>query len=79
MVRDDVNAYASQLPAYFRVDLRLAIRLNKLKRASVLGIDIQNATNQKNVFNENFDVVKREVVYFYQSGLIPVISWRMDF
>jgi hypothetical protein len=79
MVRDDVNAYASQLPAYFRVDLRLAIRLNKLKRASVLGIDIQNATNQKNVYNENYDVVKKEVVYFYQSGLIPVISWKMDF
>ena len=79
MLRDDVNAYASQLPAYFRVDLRLAIRLNKLKRASVLGIDIQNATNQKNVYNENYDVVKKEVVYFYQSGLIPVISWKMDF
>jgi hypothetical protein len=79
MVRDEKNAYTSQLPDYFRVDLRIAVRLNKFKRASVLGIDIQNATNQKNVFNENYDVVKKQVVYFYQSGLIPVISWKMDF
>jgi hypothetical protein len=78
-VRDESRPFSVQTPDYFRTDIRIAVRINKKGRASVLGIDVQNVTARKNVFNVNYDVVRQQVVPFNQAGLIPVISWKMEF
>ncbi|MFT4600134.1 MAG: hypothetical protein ACI857_000304, partial [Arenicella sp.] len=40
--------YTEQLPPYFRLDMRLAIRKDKRKVSSILSLDIQNLTGRKN-------------------------------
>jgi hypothetical protein len=78
-IRDETRPFSEQTPDYFRLDIRLAVRINKKGRASILGLDVQNLTARKNVFNVNYDVVRQQVVPFNQAGMIPVISWKMEF
>jgi len=78
-IRDESRPFSIQTPDYFRADIRVAVRINKKGRASILGLDVQNVTARKNVFNVNYDVVRQQVVPFNQAGLIPVISWKMEF
>lgn len=72
--------YADQAPAYFRLDGRISYRTNKRKRASVLSLDIQNVTGRKNVTSmqylpSEFTLVPKKD----GTGLIPVISYQLDF
>ena len=42
-------------------------------------LDIQNATNAQNGFYDYFDTRKGEVVTEYQLGIIPNLSYRIEF
>jgi hypothetical protein len=44
-----------------------------------LSLDIQNVTNRQNVFNRSYDRVKGEVVSNYQTGMIPVLNYKIEF
>lgn len=63
---------------YFKTDLRLYLKRNKAKYNTTLALDIQNATNQQNVAFNYYDVVQDEVVTKYQLGLIPILTWRIE-
>jgi hypothetical protein len=76
--RDEL-AYSLKLPAYFRTDLRLSMKLNRTKTTSVISLDFQNLTNRKNVFATYYDSVKGEIRNSYQTGLIPVLAYRLEF
>lgn len=74
-----VNPYSLQMPDYWRVDLRFAYKINRAKFASIIALDIQNATAHKNVWKQDYDVDKQQITYIYQSSIVPVISYRIDF
>ncbi len=73
------EAFEDQNPAYFRTDLRASLKWNRPKSTSTLALDIQNVTNRKNIFGSYFEPMKGEIVTAYQSPLIPVISYRIEF
>ena len=73
------EAFEDQNPAYFRTDLRASLKWNRPKSTSTLALDIQNTTNRKNIFGSYFEPMKGEIVTAYQSPLIPVISYRIEF
>lgn len=73
------RAYTEQNPAYFRTDLRLSMKWNRAHLTSTLSLDIQNLTNRQNVYGEWFDSEKGEVVTSYQTGLLPILNYKVEF
>ncbi len=73
------NAFSKQNPAYFRIDGSICIKRNKPKHTSIYSLDIQNATNRKNVFGQSFDPRKQKLVTNYQMTIIPVLSYKVEF
>lgn len=66
-------------PYYFRADLQLSLRKNKRGRTSEWRLDIQNLTSRENVIFEYFNFNTRRVVEEAQFGLIPILSYRVEF
>ncbi|MBK7110838.1 MAG: hypothetical protein IPH60_00080 [Flavobacteriales bacterium] len=49
------------------------------RRTGMWSVDLMNATNAKNVAYRYFDHRKGEEVAKYQLGLIPNLSYRIEF
>jgi hypothetical protein len=77
-VYDESRAFALQHPAYFRTDLRISWQWNRTKRTNTLSLDVQNVTNRQNIFGEYFDHKNGEVKTIYQTGIIPVINYKVE-
>ncbi|WP_439487540.1 carboxypeptidase regulatory-like domain-containing protein [Algoriphagus sp.] len=71
--------FSEKNPSYFRTDLRFSLSKNKPKSTRILSLDIQNATNRKNVFGEYFEPLSNEIKTSYQAPLIPILSYRVEF
>lgn len=71
-------AFTEGVGEYFRIDLRVAYRKNLKKSAYTLSLDLQNATNRENVRDQIYDPGFNKLINRYQSGLIPVISFQID-
>ncbi len=78
-VFDEYNAYSLKNPDYLRADLRISMKWNRRNLTSTLSLDIQNLTNRKNVYNEYYDEDENKVLYNYQTGLIPVLNYKIEF
>ncbi len=76
---DESKTYDKRMPDYFRLDLRLSLKRNYEKLTTTLALDIQNTTNRKNVGGQYFDDKTGDVKYWYQTSLIPIISYRLEF
>ncbi|MGB3465388.1 MAG: TonB-dependent receptor [Cyclobacteriaceae bacterium] len=72
-------SYATRNPNYFRLDLRFAWRVEKENYTRTLSFDLQNATNYENFFFERYDSVAGEVVSSNQLGIIPLLTYRVEF
>lgn len=72
-------SYSEKLDDYFRIDLRLYKKWNKVGRNSMLSLDIQNLTNRKNAQYHYYDSVQDKVQLKQQLGLIPILTWRGEF
>ena len=75
----DNQAFAQKLPDYFKVDVRLSLRKDTPRYSSVWSLDLQNATNRRNVAYQYYDTVQGAVITKYQLGLIPVLTYRIEF
>lgn len=73
------QAFSQQLQDYYRLDIRLSFTRNKKNFTRVFSFDIQNATNRQNIAFQSYDFLQDEVVTKYQLGIIPLISYRLEF
>ncbi len=78
-VYDESRAFEEQNPAYFRTDLRVSLKWNRPKSTSTLALDIQNTTNRRNIYGSYFEPMKGEIETAFQSPMIPLISYRIEF
>lgn len=76
---DREQGLSEQLPDYFRLDLRLMWRKNKAKFNQMLSLDIQNATNRRNAAFRVWDNYLNKVVLVRQLGIIPLLTYRVEF
>lgn len=82
VIRDPDNVYVNNLPAYFRADLQVSYRKNKKKHTSEWRLDIQSVTNRENVVAKDYYVDQNGNLHSYfarQIGLIPILSYRIEF
>ncbi|MBX2964052.1 MAG: TonB-dependent receptor [Cyclobacteriaceae bacterium] len=75
----DEQAFEERNPAYFRTDIRVSLKRNKPKSTHTLALDIQNVTNRKNVYGSYFEPLTGQITTAYQTPLIPVLSYRIEF
>lgn len=73
------QAFKFQNPDYLRVDIRLSLKRNYKHSTGTLALDLQNAFNRENVGGQYYDKNTGGVKYWYQQGLIPVLSYRIEF
>ena len=79
-VFDESEGYTRQYADYFRIDLRAYWKRSLGdRRNSTFALDLQNVTMQKNVAYHYYDPFTEQVETKYQLGLIPNISWRLEF
>lgn len=72
--------YSLQAPAYFRIDGRVSYRTNRRKYATVVSLDVQNATNKINVTSVQYNSVENRLEPRKTgNGLVPVLSFQIDF
>lgn len=73
------EAYANQLPDYFRADFRVSMKWNRKKYTSTLSLDVQNASNRQNLYGRDYDPLKGKLVNRYMMGIIPVLNYKIEF
>lgn len=78
-VVDDNKTFQEKNPNYYRLDIRISVKRNYKKLTSTVALDIQNTTNRKNVGGQYFNNKTGEINYWYQTPLIPVLSYRLEF
>ncbi|MCO6493449.1 MAG: TonB-dependent receptor [Phaeodactylibacter sp.] len=72
-------AFSQQQPAFFRTDLRFYRKWNREKFNATLSLDVQNATNAQNAAFSYYDAQQNRVVEKYQLGIIPILTYRIEF
>jgi len=72
-------AFTIKQKDYFKTDLRVYYKNNKKNFSSTVALDIQNVTNQKNIAFTYYDLEQQNVVTKNQLGLIPILSYRLEF
>jgi hypothetical protein len=73
------ETFEKKNPDYWRLDVRVSVKRNFKKLTSTLALDIQNTTNRKNVGGQYFDANTGDVKYWYQTPLLPLLSYRLEF
>ena len=73
------EAFSSSQDPYFRVDLRLAYRMEYTHSTLEFALDLQNLTNQQNVFLQTYNPRTNSVVTQYQQSFFPVPYVRFTF
>lgn len=78
---DESNPYSVKIPAYFRTDGRIALRKDKKDVSWQLALDIQNVFMQRNTdgLSRRFDPSVNQWIFRQQSGIVPVLSYQVDF
>jgi hypothetical protein len=76
---DESMAFSNKLPAYFRVDLSFILKKNKKNFTRIWSLDIQNVLNRQNVAYLYYDLQAQEVITKYQLGILPFLSYRLQF
>jgi hypothetical protein len=72
------EAFSLQNAAYFRPDCRISLKWNRQRLTSTLSLDIQNVINRKNIYNQDYDLLKNATVTNYQNGIIPVLNYKVE-
>ncbi|MEM7035475.1 MAG: TonB-dependent receptor [Bacteroidota bacterium] len=75
----DSLAYTEQFDDYFRVDMRIALRLNKTKASHEIAIDLINALNIENELTILYNPDSNSLVPVSQLTFLPVFYYRIEF
>jgi hypothetical protein len=80
-VLDESRPYSERILSYFRTDTRFALRKDKAGRSWQLALDVQNILGIKNTdgLSRKYDPSVNQWVYKTQSGIVPVLSYQVDF
>ncbi len=73
------KTFKNKNPDYYRLDIRVSVKRNYKHVTSTLALDIQNTTNRKNVGGQYFDMKTGSIKYWYQTPLLPLLSYRLEF
>lgn len=76
---NESEAFTEKQDVYFRTDIKLAYRKEYKKSTLEFAIDLQNVTNNQNIFAQNYNPRTNSIVTQYQQGFFPVPFVRFTF
>jgi len=81
VLQGDDYAYTSTYPNYLRMDIKVGFTLNSRtkKLSQSVSLDLQNMTNNKNVFSTSFDDRSGSINTTYQLGFFPNFIYKIQF
>lgn len=78
-VYDYTEAFVNRYPDYFRIDFKIGFKKNGKKMTQEWSLNLQNMTNRKNVFSESYSNASKRIVTRYQTGLLPIVQYKVWF
>ncbi len=78
-IYDDANAFTQQQTAYLRTDLKISYKINRKHLTHEIAIDLQNFTNNQNVFQQAYNPRTNKIGTAYQQGFLPIPFYRLTF
>ncbi|MEZ4917900.1 MAG: TonB-dependent receptor [Saprospiraceae bacterium] len=78
-VRDHSRAFEDQAPQYLRMDTGFQLTRNFENVTTTLALNIQNTTNHNNVYGQYFNKETQQLENAYMAGLIPILSYKVQF
>ena len=81
VLMEDAYAFSSRNPYFMRLDVKTGFTFNSKKRrlSQSLFFDIQNVTNNKNVFAQRYSPNTNSVSTAYQIGFFPNFVYKLQF
>ncbi len=79
VVYDNTRPYENQYDDYFALDLKIGFNINMESVTHNFFIAADNVTNQKNVFEEEWDSAENKLDKQYQLGIFPYLGYRLNF
>lgn len=73
------DAFEQKFGAYFRIDFRIGYKMNGKKVSQEWGLDLQNLTNHKNIYSQQYNPRTKDVSCDYQTGFLPMMLYRILF
>ncbi len=64
---------------YLRLDVGFSYRINKSGSSQIFSLDIQNVTNRENIRQREYDSSEDEFVYDEHFGILPILSYKIEF
>lgn len=80
-VLDQANAFSEQYEVYFRMDIKLGVKINSTKRklSHQFYLDFQNVTNRENIFALRYNRLTNDLNRVNQVGFFPDFLYRVQF
>jgi hypothetical protein len=81
VLMNDNYAFTDRNPDFFRMDFKVGYTHNSAKRklSQSLLFDIQNITNNKNVFAQRYNPINKSINTAYQIGFFPNFVYKIQF
>ncbi len=81
VLKGDAYAFTERNPDFFRLDIKTGITINskKKKLSQSIFLDIQNVTNNENVFAQRYNPVTNSINTAYQIGFFPNFIYKVQF
>jgi hypothetical protein len=73
------SAFSEQAPAYFRLDVKLGIRQNFKRWSHEFSFQIQNITNNENLYSRQYNPRTGGLTDRTQLGFFPIPSYKVYF
>ncbi len=78
-IRPLINAFKLKYADHSRFDLQISFRRNTKRTTSEWRLDVQNLFNKKNVLYDFYSVPGQAVGEETSVGIIPILSYRLEF
>jgi hypothetical protein len=75
------DVFSDYYANYFRMDFKIGFTLNSSSKkiSQSISLDLQNVTNNKNVFSQEYDDRTRSIKTTYQLGFFPNFIYKLQF
>ena len=77
-----LSAFSENYDDYYRLDVKFGFRLNSKKGKKLshqFFVDLQNVTNQKNIFVKRYNSNTDQIDDVFQTGFFPDFMYRIQF
>jgi len=78
-IYDESRAYSMKFKDYFRLDLRVAYRIDKKRFSHEWAFDVQNITNHKNPLYMDYNTETGKTGFVNQLSIYPMMQYRIVF